>query len=264
MGIQLENRTVIYTAVSDNYDFLFPPRYNTPKLDYVVFTDNPDRSFKGWRTVAFPPEVAGLPPQLMNRYCKIFPHAVFSNVDYSVYIDGNIRVIGDLWPLVLKFVKSNAMLGLFKHRQRSNIFQEFEACKKLGKFKGREIDRTRVQLQSYQKEGMPADQPLMDNGIVFRWHRHPQLPISMSLWWEQMQRYSKRDQLGLPYVVWKNHISVETWNWSFRSENSFFEVYPHRGGWLNTLLIFILAYRHDYRLANVACNWHNRARRHFK
>lgn len=31
----------------------------------------------------------------------------------------------------------------------------------------------------------------------------------MEEWWNEMEKYSKRDQLSLPYIIWKNGYSFE-------------------------------------------------------
>ena len=92
---------------------------------------------------------------------------------------------------------------------------------------------------------MPLDQPLTDNGIIFRWHKHPLLIIAMSSWWEQLNKFSKRDQISFPYVVWKNKIPVKIWDWSIREKNDYFEIYLHRQSLVRDLMTTIRVCRND-------------------
>jgi hypothetical protein len=171
---------------------------------------------------------------------------VFKEAEYSIYVDGNIRIIGDLGPLIKEFKESRAAFGVFKHQDRTNIFEEADACIELGKFDDRDKERVKDQLKVYSELGLPLDQPLTDNGIIFRWHKHPKLSDAMSSWWEQLQSFSKRDQISLPYVVWKNNLLVKKWSWSFREENAYFEVYLHRRSLIRDLGTIIRVYRNDY------------------
>ena len=63
---------------------------------------------------------------LANRYAKFFPYAVLPEADCSIYLDANTLVLGDLTPLVAEFLASGADIGLFPHRERSTIAEEFE------------------------------------------------------------------------------------------------------------------------------------------
>lgn len=236
-------RIAVYTAFTRRYDFLFPPSARLDGARCVAFVDDESTLVRGWCLRPFPSAVAGYSPRLANRYCKFFPHKILHHTDYSVYIDGNIRIIGNITPLVVEFIKSNAAIGFFKHRQRSSLIQEFNACIQLGKFAKGEKEKAAAQLDLYRQEGMPLDQSLLDNGIIFRCHHHPMLPEAMASEWEQLRHFSRRDQLSLPYVLWKTGIPTKIWNWSFREKNPIFEVYPHRGFIFRDLLIFLAAYR---------------------
>lgn len=242
----------IYTSVSRNYDVVSSPLIVTAGLRYIAFVDPPISKVDGWEMKSFPPAVSGYRPNMMNRYCKLFPHEILPDFDYSIYLDGNIRVIGDLSPLMNEFRNSGCAVGLFRHWQRKDLAEEIDACVRLGKFKENEKVLSEQQIQVYHNKGLPTDQPLMDNGILFRWHRHRELPAAMRLWWEQLRSFSGRDQLSLPYVVWKTGLPMKIWDWSFRVDNSFFEVYPHRGFLYKNFLIFLFLHKDSSRLANFA------------
>ena len=58
------------------------------------------------------------------------------------------------------------------------------------------------------------------------------LEAAMELWWTQLKEFTKRDQLSLQYVLWKNDVPFHRWEWSFRESNEFFQSYPHRRSFL--------------------------------
>jgi len=240
--------TVVYSVVTDNYDRVFSPKVRTKNVRYVLFSDEL-KEVKGWeiRPIFLKNKGGG---GLTNRWHKFFPYKLFSDVEYSIYVDGNIRVVGDLEPLINEFKKSGAALGVFKHPDRENVFQEAKACLLQGKFDDLDKAKINLQLQVYgESEGC---YPLTDNGIIFRWHRHPKLQEAMSLWWEHLQEFSKRDQISLPFVIRYINLSVKKWDWNFRcNENSFFEVYAHRHSLIRDVTTIIRIHKNEYLWASL-------------
>ena len=254
--------TIVYSAVTSNYDMVFKPRVFTKNVQYVLFSDQPGK-VKGWSVLPISKVIKG-GESLTNRWYKLFPHEVFIDAEYSVYVDGNIRIIADLTPLLQEFKESNAALGVFKHQDRNNVFQEADACLELGKFDEQDVRRVKKQLKVYIESGMPPDQPLTYNGIIFRWHKHPGLSKAMTSWWNQMQSYSKRDQISLPFVVWENNLPVKKWNMPYKEDNAYFEVYPHRKTLIRNLITFIHVHRNDNKWAGYANRLLNYARPFYK
>ena len=253
---------IVYSAVTSGYDRVFKPRLISENVQYILFSDQPGK-IKGWDVLPIT-NAQNEGPALTNRWYKIFPHEVFKDAEYSIYIDGNIRITGDLSQLIREFRESRAALGVFSHLERTNIFEEVDACLELGKFDDQDKERVKDQLGMYSDSGAPQDLPLTDNGIIFRWHKHPKLSEAMSSWWEQLQSFSKRDQISLPYVIWKDDLPVKKWNWSFRVENPYFEVYPHRQSFIRDHATVLRVYRNDYWWSGLAYSFISYARSLFK
>ena len=240
----MSSNIIIYSAVTSSYDMVFKPKIRTENVQYILFSDDP-KKIKGWdvRPITNTAKMGGL---LTNRWYKFFPHEVFKEAEYSIYVDGNIRIIGDLGLLIQEFKESRAALGVFRHPDRTNIIDEADACIEFGKFDDRDKKLVKDQLKVYSELGLPLDQKLTDNGVIFRWHKHPKLPGAMSLCWEQLQSFTKRDQISLPYVVWENNLLVKKWDWSIREKNEYFEDYHHRGLLIRNLRIIVHVYRNEY------------------
>lgn len=223
---------IVYTVVLDDYDLVLPPAEQTQPSRFFLFTDTVKR-VKGWQTV--PPASTSGSPIMANRFHKFFPHMLFPSAEYSLYVDGNIGVIGDLYPLFVEFVESGTAMGVFRHRDRQTVEQEAEACLTLEKFDAIDIELVEEQIAFYDGAGMPKEQTLSDNAVIFRWHGHPKMADAMQEWWVQFQTYTKRDQLSLPYIVWKHSLPVKIWHWSFRAPNEYLVKYPHRGSFRRSL-----------------------------
>ena len=60
------------------------------------------------------------------------------------------------------------------------------------------------QMEHYWLEGFPDHFGNVYCGILLREHNHPVCRKLMEDWWEQIDRYSRRDQISFPY--WKCRI----------------------------------------------------------
>lgn len=238
-------KTLLYTCADLAYDRIFTPVAATPGVDFVLFSDRRPRFVRGWEHHPFPEATRGLTPSLVNRYCKFFPRRIFPRADVSIYVDANLLVIGDLSPLIAEFVASGADIGLFPHKERSDIFAEFEFGKRVGKIPPAEFERGEAQLARYLAEGLPRDQLLTENAVIFRRHAAPGLDPAMELWWDELERGARRDQLSLPYVLWRSGLATRIWDWNYRSDaNPYFSRYIHRRGLASDIVIWMSAKRH--------------------
>lgn len=213
-------KSVVYTVITGGYDVPLPVRQRDPGLRYVLFTDAAPRFRCGWEVRQIPAEAAALGPLLANRWCKFFAHRLFPDSRYSLYLDGNIRVLGPLQPLFAEFAAAGQAIGLCRHPHRHGIEEEVEACTRLRKFKPRDLELIGAQLERYRASGLSLDGELSENGAILRDHRHPGLAPAMELWWQEMTEGVHRDQVSLPWV--RVSTGLPTWWWpNYRSANPY-------------------------------------------
>ena len=202
-------QVVIYTCVAGGYDALLPPLYKAQHIRYVLFTDDENLSnADGWETRPFPEEVKKLGKNAMaSRYLKSHPHELFAgHFDASIYVDGNVQPVSDL-SYYLNLVNPACGISMHLHRVRDSIADEAEACKALGKGDPSAIDS---EIAQYVAEGFPLDYGLLETNIVATDLYSDVAHSIMSEWWNTMSTSkSGRDQLSLPYVLWKMHISIK-------------------------------------------------------
>lgn len=197
-GRKKNNKIVVYTAISNNYDKLRNPRYIDPSLDYVCFTDQPywQRLANNtvWKIRPFPK--AKTDPVRKNRMVKLQPHIYFSEYEYSVYVDGRIDIIGDIKELLAKY--DYPIMLAFKHPLRSCIYEEGQACIDKGK---EDPDVIMKQLDYYKSQGHPEQAGLIEACALIRKHNDPSIVKIMNGWLNELLARSRRDQLSFPFVA---------------------------------------------------------------
>jgi hypothetical protein len=111
-----------------------------------------------------------------------------------------------------------------KHFARDCVYDEAKECVILGKTK---YDETQKQMDKYKNEGFPKNFGLGENNILFRKHNSENIIKLMNDWWEELNTQTKRDQLSLAYVLWKNGEKFCFMDESAREGMGYFEYIIH-------------------------------------
>lgn len=216
----------VYTNVAGSYESrLYAPRRQREGMRFICFSDHPKLSPNGWeiRKPAHPPEIQR--PDLVNRYHKFFAHDLFPEAEYSVYVDANLQITGDLGSLVRQLRSSGALLGAARHPERDSYGDEIEVCLRNRKFKGDDALRALAQKAHYDAAGLPRR--LLAAGLLVRQHGSSQLARAMELWWDQVRTYTARDQISLPYVLWKTGLPHTVYDFNILRDNPYTSIHGH-------------------------------------
>jgi len=198
---------VVYTCVTHNYDNISHIPQAEEGVRFVCFTDNLKAVPKQWdrQKLQSPPRIIN--GHDINRFHKFFPHNIFKDYQYSIYLDGNISFDGSFRELINRLNIANVSFAAFKHPCNiESLWEELDACKKYHKFDAYDALRCDQQLRKYQDEGMDLDQGITTNYFIVRNHFNPKLSECMSLWWSHLFEFTKRDQLSLQYALWKTGL----------------------------------------------------------
>lgn len=174
----------IYTVITGNYDTLnHAPRFDD--WDKILFCDE-DIDPKGWELRKLKKSDD---PLLQSRDIKIRSHIHLKEYDLVCYIDGHQIFVTDppkapIW---------------FRHSRRKTIFEEAEQIIKNGRFTAEEINQ---QVDFYKKNGY-EDCELYLNGFFVRRHSE-KINNLHNIWYEETKRFTQRDQLSLPFAIWKS------------------------------------------------------------
>lgn len=200
------NNKVVYSCITGGYDDIPVHKYVAPDWDYFLFTDDPDLIAKGkfehW--VVKPLVFDKLDNTRKNRWHKINTHKLFPQYDYSLYVDGNI-VINNENPFKLfdELIKQNVLFAAPNHPERKCIYEEAAIVKQM------QIDYPDVvdaEMEFLRGKRYPMNNGLSENNILLR--KHNAIKKSMDLWWKMVEKFSKRDQLSLRYVLWKTKVPI--------------------------------------------------------
>lgn len=201
-------KVVVYTCITGGYDRVENPMVNPQNIDYILFQSNTiNTDSSNWKLYDIPVALSHkYDNATINRYIKFHPHEFFSDdYDYSIYIDGNIRPVSDL-SIYADLVDKSIGVSMHQHSSRSCIFEEVKACLALGKGNANGLAK---QTEYYRSMGFPSEYGMAEcNLIVCDLHNELSKEIMTSWWQEFMKTLGKRDQIALPYILWKKGISV--------------------------------------------------------
>ena len=141
---------------------------------------------------------------MRQRFVKTYiPDEIFDNYEYSVYVDCKRKSLID-FEWLLSFMEPGSDFVTRQHKTRDCVYEEGRACIE----KGKDDEATILkQLDFYRKENYPVHNGLHYSFILLRRHTKRMKMFSI-LWWEQLERYSFRDQISLPYVAWKHGMKI--------------------------------------------------------
>jgi len=198
---------VVYTAIIGGYDTLKDPEYITPNCDYVCFTDQ-DLKSDVW-------DVRKVIPLYTDntrtaRKYKTLPHRFLSEYDVSIWVDGNIRIVGNAMDYANMHLLTYPM-AVHDHMdcfdKRNCVYQEANAIFQLGQQNGGNFkDDPSViqkQMQRYIDDGYPPNNTLVFTCTVLRYHNIRSIIDFNERWWQEIKYGSKRDQLSFNYAAWK-------------------------------------------------------------
>lgn len=194
-------KNVIYTCITGDYDPIVDPSYIAEGFKYICFTDAPNPTSPVWEFRPIPEELKHLSKVKQQRCIKICPHKYLPEFETSIWIDGNVDVLGDI-NIFLKEECSDKSKTVFipTHPQRDCIYTEATKCIELKKDTANNIN---PQTAQYRKEGFPQQQGLVQTGIIIRRHNDPYCIELMEAWEKELIEHSHRDQLSFNYVLWK-------------------------------------------------------------
>ncbi|MDQ0359815.1 glycosyltransferase domain-containing protein [Breznakia pachnodae] len=204
-------KIAVYTVLFGNYDQIRNIYVKPNNCDFFIITDQivPDDS--DWTCVKLTNEEKSLIESMSaiekNRYFKMLGSNNFKNYDYTIYIDANLEIYGNLNSM-LQYVDGETGLAMYNHSSRGDIYNEAKACKiqKKGNY-----EAIYEQVEHYQSEGMPINFGMCECCVIVRDLKNKNSFKLLSSWWNEFLKWrSYRDQIAWPYIVWKDGYSINS------------------------------------------------------
>lgn len=213
---------VVYTTIFGDYDVLHDVKYVEEGFKYICFTDNRELKSDIWeiRYVDLKKEqnIA-----LKVREYKIMPHRYFPDYDTSIWIDGNFSIVGSQRRFMEKYQRQADIL-FFPHYERNCVYSEIAACMMANRAPKSLLMK---QMRKLLSVNYPEDNGLLSAGYIVRNHNEPKIVKAMEEWYEEVRKYSQRDQISLPYILYKNNLMFDICN-EVIFENEWLQYYAHK------------------------------------
>lgn len=226
-GYRIDDKTmkkfVLYTAIFGEPGRFTFPEVSSKNVDRFCFTDFdiaegchqeiPVRKGRFVQNDFYEIKkmnISDMLPIKKNRMVKILiPDELFDNYEYSVYVDCKRPKRVDFGAF-LKSLKPGSDFMTREHKMRDCVYYEGEYV--ANKERTHPVLKAEIekQLVFYKKMKYPAHNGLYNNSILFRRHTEKMKEFSL-LWWKQIEKYSYRDQVSLPYVAWKHKVKISTY-----------------------------------------------------
>ena len=191
-----KNGIIVCTSLCGGYERLLPPAHLVDGWQYVCFSDSPVESWGIWDIRPIPVDQEDLTRK--SRWAKLHLPHLFPDAKWIFWQDANIVINSDLSEL-LENRDPETFLFSVLHPTRTCVYDETMACIA---FKKDSPEVLATQAAVYRKAGLPRNFGLYENNFFLVNPRHPYAKDFFTQWWQEYTRFSRRDQISLPYVIY--------------------------------------------------------------
>lgn len=207
---------LIYTAVFGGYDKPRRLERRPRTTDFHWYTDSV-APYHPWKEI----RVLGTSGDARRR-AKSFKLYPPDEYETTLWVDGNMVPNFSNWADLEATIEGNKDLAFIKHPNRDCLYQEAKECIN-GKLDNEKVINN--QVTRYFDEGMPEHYGLWAGTVIYR-RRSKTVSSVMEEWAREIEAGSIRDQISLPYVLWKldykpGTIRGDLWR------HTLFKYHPH-------------------------------------
>ena len=240
-------RTVIYTILINNYDWLNDVRHIKKFYDTICYTNNQNLlkrvNYKGWEirkiNKKYLIEENITNPLLITRWYKFNPSKHLDYYDNSIYIDANLIIKNDIEYFIEKCIANNFCLGIFKHPFRNNIKKEICHAYWNKKINYKEF---RILKRHYIKNnvnGRLKNLILFENNLRYTNHNSKNALEILEKTYQMFKVLPYRDQIIFPIVL-DNEKKLKLNLGIFKSSKDFIKVNAHKTKGFKNIRRYIL------------------------
>ncbi|UQZ91303.1 hypothetical protein C4J81_18570 (plasmid) [Deltaproteobacteria bacterium Smac51] len=190
-------RRVVYTSSIGYYDELKEPECpNRENIDFICFTDREGLESEKWQVRRVDSLLLGRVRD--SRRLKILAHQFLPDYDQSLYMDNTVRLLRDPADILDQYLPEGVNFTCFRHPYEDCLYSEGEL---IIYHSADDEERVREQLDFYRRAGHPEHAGHFATTIVLRRHLEPEVGRLQEMWFAHVMRYSRRDQLSLPFLA---------------------------------------------------------------
>ena len=211
MNINRKN-TVVYTIlIGQNEGLNAQPQIKNSKLRHVCLTDNENLKSDDWEII-YVKRLLPMDQYRSQRNLKIRPHLIFPEYKYSFYMDNTVILKTKVEDFINNIFLTNIddekepLFILPFHSFRETLIDEFYAC-----FTAKLDSDIRFfeQITDYLLKNKKAFKykPYW-TAMLFRNHMDPLVKEFSEIWFSNILRYSRRDQLSIIHSELQSKLKI--------------------------------------------------------
>lgn len=196
-------RIAVLTSITGLEQKLHQPSTIFENVDYHAFVDQISENNTVWRQhlISHTSIDKDYQHRRTAKLPKVLPQIYLPNYDYYIWQDSTHEVVTNPHYIV-KYLLRGAEMGLFEHPQRDCAYKEAEELMKINYDSKYLINEM---INFLREENYPKNNGLYELSTFIT--KNSQLMFDANiLWWELICKYSSRDQISLPYVLYKMKI----------------------------------------------------------
>lgn len=226
----MKKTIAVYKAVFGNYDeikselFAITPSNESSLYDfsYYYITDANVKVPEPWKLVQIQKKYSD--NALENRFYKMHVPSILQDYDYTIYLDGNISINGDLSTLLTDKLKKEDYLFAYPHYKNPTLGEEIISCFLFSKISLLEFVRIRKSLDTHLDEKVG-----FECGVLLRKSNNPLLLLLADKWFEAYINNVRRDQFYFSPALKQLNIQCKVLGVNdIRDNAKFFRLHPHK------------------------------------
>ena len=155
-GRRIQKRAVVYTVITDGYDWLRPPVFHDPDLDYIAFINEAAEVPYPWTRARIHKTFSD--SRATVRYIKTHPHEHLKGYELTLWTDAAFQ-LRTLTADALDQLIGPASIACFQHPWRNCAYQEADTILQLN------LDapeRVAASIRRLEAAGYPREAGLVD------------------------------------------------------------------------------------------------------
>ena len=142
--------------------------------------------------------------RLNAKIFKILPFNFLNKYEYFIWIDNNIKLNEDPNNLIEKYL-NNFSLALVEHPKRTCVYQEIKEASLNNLDLQKRLEN---QFKHYKQSNYPKHNGLYDCSFIMTKNNAITKELGIH-WWSEIEKFSSRDQISLPYIL--NKLGIESY-----------------------------------------------------